>query len=492
MNAVIQESKIVFRPMPQRTESFLGQKIRTSQAPSRPGRFFSSNPGQGIQLTPSRPEFKAMISGKDYLTPTNHGLNFPIQTPSAQINRPFTANNSNRQRMFSTKTYGKPRLIINTEDDKPGSFGLMVKKLYTPLNQKISMLSARSIAEPLVSERSPNRIQSYLLGKEIGKGAYAVVKYAIHRSSNRKVAIKIYEKAKFQDSSRLRNAQREIQILKKLNHSNVLKMYEAIDTEDHLYLVLELITGLSLNDYVKKFPERRLAESDACKIFYQILQALEYCHNNDVTHRDIKFDNVLLDYSNNVKLIDFGFSTRMAKDMKTKIFCGTPSYMAPEIIKKEEYFGPPVDIWACGVVLFGMLCGYFPFKSYSDKECYKKILEGVVKIPSFVSSDARELIEKILVLDPQKRLTAKEILANPWFKKLGNTSFFMESGNYPSSETEIGGDSVFSQLKKKGINDEFVKKQVQDVKSHLSLICQKAKVTRSSCPAIKRNPSNVR
>lgn len=447
MNAVIQESKIIFKPMPQKTESFLGHRIRTSQAPTRQNRFFSSNPGQGIQLTPSRPEFKAMLSGKEHITPTNLGSNFPIQPSSAQINRPFTANNSNKQRVFSTKTYGKPRLIINTEDDKPGSFGLMVKKLYTPLNQKTSLLSARSIAEPLFTERSSNKIQNYFLGKEIGKGAYAVVKYAIHRASNRKVAIKIYDKAKFQDSSRLRNAQREIQILKKLNHSNVLKMYEAIETEEHLYLVLELISGFSLNDYVKKFPERRLAESDACKIFYQIIQALEYCHNNEVTHRDIKFDNVLLDHSNNIKLIDFGFSTCMDKSLKTKIFCGTPSYMAPEIIKKEEYFGPPVDIWACGVVLFGMLCGYFPFKSYSDKECYKKILEGVVKIPIFVSPEPRELIEKILVLNPEKRPTAKEILANNWFKKLGTTNFLMESCNCPSYETEIGsGDSVFTQL----------------------------------------------
>jgi MAP/microtubule affinity-regulating kinase len=289
-----------------------------------------------------------------------------------------------------------------------------------------------------------------MLGKEIGKGAYAVVRYAIHKASNRKVAIKIYDKTKFQDSSRLRNAHREIQILNKLNHSNILKMYEAIETDEFLYLILELINGLSLNDYVKKHSERRLPESDACRIFYQIILALEYCHANDVSHRDIKFDNVLLDHCNNVKIIDFGFSTWMPKDQRTKTFCGTPSYMAPEIILKSEYLGPPVDIWACGVVLFGMLCGYFPFKSHSDKECYKKILSGLVYIPSFVSSEPKELIEKILVHDPEQRLTAKEILTNPWFKKLGNLNLNSEVSHYTTNpETEFTqGDSAISHLVK--------------------------------------------
>ena len=141
--------------------------------------------------------------------------------------------------------------------------------------------------------------------------------------------------------------------MQQLNHSNILKLYEFIETEEFLYLILEYISGCSLQEYIKKKPERRLDEADACRIFFQIVQALEYCHSKNVAHRDIKLENILLDSVNNIKLIDFGFSTNYPTGQKTKTFCGTPSYMAPEIVSRIEYSGPPVDIWACGVLLFG-------------------------------------------------------------------------------------------------------------------------------------------
>lgn len=436
---------------PIKPETFLDIRPRISQNSSRPVRVFSYNPGRKIKLHSSKPINSEAVSARDHSQPALMNRNFPAQPQTARSSRPFTAHNSNNQRVSSTRSKDRKRFKINLpEEQKQALFGPMVKKLYTPLNLRGSVLTTRLFAEPLATERPITGIQNYMLGKEIGKGAYAVVRYAIHKASNRKVAIKIYDKTKFQDSSRLRNAHREIQILNKLNHSNILKMYEAIETDEFLYLILELINGLSLNDYVKKHPERKLSESDACRIFYQIILALEYCHANDVSHRDIKFDNVLLDHCNNVKIIDFGFSTCMPKDQRTKTFCGTPSYMAPEIILKSEYLGPPVDIWACGVVLFGMLCGYFPFKSHSDKECYKKILSGLVYIPSFVSSEPKELIEKILVANPDQRLTAKEILSNPWFKKLGNLSLNSEVSHYTTNaETEFTqGDSAISYLVK--------------------------------------------
>lgn len=450
MNIFFQENQKMLKPLSRRTESFLDHRTRSSQGSSRPGRISTSNPGKRVHLNSSRPSHLITPSNKDSFTPMTIGTNFPIQPSTVRNSRPLTAHIPNKQRVSSTKSKDKNRIIFNmAEEQKQIIFGPMVKKLYTPLNFRASVLSTRIIEKPITSERSPSNISNYLIGKEIGKGAYAIVRYAIHKATNRKVAIKIYDKSKFQDSNRLRNVHREIEILKKLNHSNVLKMYEAIETEMHLYLVLELVNGMSLNEYVKKHVERRLSENDACRIFYQIMLALEYCHGNDVAHRDIKFDNVLLDHSNNVKLIDFGFSTCMPKNQKTKTFCGTPSYMAPEIIKKNEYHGPPVDIWACGVVLYGMLCGYFPFKSHSDKECYKKILTGIVYIPSFVSFEPKELIEKILVLDPEKRPTAKEILSNPWLKRLRTMNFLADSSISSNTDIELNhSDSIFNQLVK--------------------------------------------
>jgi tRNA A-37 threonylcarbamoyl transferase component Bud32 len=436
MNALVHDSQIVIKSSARRTESFFDTKPRLTQNPGRV-RVFSYNISKRVQSN--------HLKGTD--------LNLTKETPSnikkSSLNvtykdsRPLTANNSNKQRLTTAKSNQKYKLTLNLpEEQKQKFFGPMVKKLYTPLNFKGSLLSSKFIAEPL-SERQNGVINNYLIGKDIGKGAYAIVKYAIHKPTNRKVAIKIYDKTKFVDPNRLKNAKREIQILQKLNHSNVLKLYEAIETEEFMYLVLEFINGCSLQDYVKKKVDRRLDEQEACRLFMQLIQALDYCHSNDVAHRDIKFENILLDHLNNLKLIDFGFSTNFPADQKIKIFCGTPSYMAPEIVNRQEYSGPPVDIWASGVVLFGLLCGYFPFKSQTDKECYKKIQSGIVLVPNFVSDHARSLIESILEIDPLKRLNAKQILASPWFKILSNT----EANQSLTIEFNTSADEViFSQL----------------------------------------------
>lgn len=131
-------------------------------------------------------------------------------------------------------------------------------------------------------------------------------------------------------------------------------------------------------------------------------------------------ENILLDENNNVKIIDFGFSTCIPNDKRMKIFCGTPSYMAPEIVMKKEYCGPPVDIWASGVLLFAMLCGCFPFKGSNDRELYKKIMKGIFTIPEHVPSGARNLINRILNVDACKRPTAQQIMQDPWIMSNNN------------------------------------------------------------------------
>ena len=187
-------------------------------------------------------------------------------------------------------------------------------------------------------------IENYLIGNQIGQGAYAVVRSAIFKSTNKKIALKTYEKAKLLDPHRKRCVKREIEILEILNNPNIVKLYEIIDTSKHVHLAMEYIGGTSLHGYLKRRSNRKLEESEAQRIFKQVLYGIEYCHKKNVTHRDIKLENILLDDLNNVKIIDFGFATCFSHDKKVKLFCGTPSYMAPEIVSRVEYSGPPADI----------------------------------------------------------------------------------------------------------------------------------------------------
>ena len=170
-------------------------------------------------------------------------------------------------------------------------------------------------------------------------------------------------------------------------------------------------------------PYKRFStEIECAKIFVQIMSAIEYIHSQDIAHRDIKLENILIDQrTGTVKLIDFGFSC-FSKE-RLKIFCGTPSYMSPEIVSKKEYFGGPADVWACGVLLFTLLCGTFPFKSVTtEKELFRKINRGIFNIsvgPQHMSAEAKDLIKEMLTVDPTERPTATMVLNHPWFKITG-------------------------------------------------------------------------
>lgn len=150
--------------------------------------------------------------------------------------------------------------------------------------------------------------------------------------------------------------------MKRINHPNIVKLYDVVETDSQVVLVMEYINGGSTHGYLKSKPNRRMEEPTAKRIFAQLFSALEYLHSKCIAHRDIKLENVMLDGDRNVKLIDFGFSTQIPNTQKVKLFCGTPSYMAPEIVLKSDYCGPPADVYASGVLLFTFFCGCFPFK----------------------------------------------------------------------------------------------------------------------------------
>jgi len=181
------------------------------------------------------------------------------------------------------------------------------------------------------------RMDDYTVGKEIGKGAYAIVKSAIHKLSNKKTAIKIYEKYKLLDPQRKSNFKKEIDILKKIDHTNIIKLYEVIDTSKQLLIIMELATGISLLNYLKAKPNRRMDEIETKEIFYQIIKGIAYLHSKNIVHRDVKLENIIID-NTYVKIIDFGFATFHQTNKLLNFFCGTPSYMPPEIIQKKGIF----------------------------------------------------------------------------------------------------------------------------------------------------------
>ena len=298
--------------------------------------------------------------------------------------------------------------------------------------------------------KAPNNemVENYLLGNEIGKGAYAVVRAGRNLQDNSKVAVKIYDKGKLMTPSRKRNADREVKILEKLNHANVIRLIKTVETNRNLNLVMEYVSGCSLMAHLKKRPKKRLEEFEAKRIFKQVLAGLDYCHSLNITHRDVKLENILIDSSNVIKIIDFGFSTCFSNDKKISLFCGTPSYMSPEIVSKKESFGPPSDIWAAGVVLYVLLTGNFPFKAPHSKELYLKIQRGAFLLPNNLSPEAHSLLSAMLSLDPQKRPSARLASEFTWFKEkpLAKTQSIIEKP-YDVPQIRVSLNNTFDQGK---------------------------------------------
>jgi len=310
---------------------------------------------------------------------------------------------------------GKPKTVLTRPQRTSSRQSLMRSNLDTNIVKEKKSVVNDFIASEASKEQNKGNIEDYAIGNQLGHGAYAVVKSGVHKESNRPVAIKVYEKYKLISSQRKNCVNREIRILKKLDHQNIVKLYEIIDTSRQLYLIMELVRGRSLLSYVRAKSGKKLEEPDAIRIFKQVLAGIRFCHKNNIVHRDIKMENVLLDDRFNIKIIDFGFSTWSPPGQKLKIFCGTPSYMSPEIVNKKEYYGPPSDMWSLGVLLYAILCGAFPFRGATELELYRNISKGLFNIPSYVSMPARNLISKLLSLDPQKRPTADEVAKDPIF-----------------------------------------------------------------------------
>uniref|UniRef100_A0A3B5QAP0 MAP/microtubule affinity-regulating kinase 3 n=1 Tax=Xiphophorus maculatus TaxID=8083 RepID=A0A3B5QAP0_XIPMA len=275
---------------------------------------------------------------------------------------------------------------------------------------RYSMSRCPNSGSTATSDEQPH-IGNYRLLKTIGKGNFAKVKLARHVLTSKEVAVKIIDKTQLNSSS-LQKLFREVRIMKMLNHPNIVKLFEVIETEKTLYLVMEYASGGEVFDYL--VAHGRMKEKEARAKFRQIVSAVQYCHQKCIVHRDLKAENLLLDADMNIKIADFGFSNEFTLGNKLDTFCGSPPYAAPELFQGKKYDGPEVDVWSLGVILYTLVSGSLPFDGQNLKELRERVLRGKYRIPFYMSTDCENLLKKFLILNPSKRGSLEQIMRDRW------------------------------------------------------------------------------
>jgi len=261
-------------------------------------------------------------------------------------------------------------------------------------------------------------IGRYALGKTLGTGNFSKVKAGADTVTGEMSAIKIIDKQQLVEQGLKEMVKREIAFMKMLKHPNIVKLKEVTETANHIYLVLELATGGELFD--KILEAKRFDEATARKYFHQLVAGLSCCHAQGIAHRDLKPENMLLDATDVLKISDFGLSNLQrggvnGQGQLLQTVCGTPNYVAPEVLKEGGYNGLIADVWSCGVVLFGMMAGYLPFEDKNMPALFMKIERGDYRMARDFSEPAKDLIRKMLTVDPTKRITLESIMSHPWF-----------------------------------------------------------------------------
>ena len=261
----------------------------------------------------------------------------------------------------------------------------------------------------------------FILGEEIGKGTFGVVRVATHIITGEKVAVKILYKNRIKEENDKKRLEKEIKILKILRHNNIVQLYNVFQTEHNIFLVMEYIQGKELFEIIVK--KRRLTEIESLFYFQQLISGIEYISKLGIAHRDLKPENLLISPKKLLKIADFGLSNYSKNNEYLSTPCGSPSYAAPEMLSGQKYSGVKADLWSSGVILYTMICGRLPFEDKNNKKLYEKIKSGKFNIPSYVSDGARDFLEKILTVDPNKRINIPDIKKHPWFNMLEKNKF---------------------------------------------------------------------
>lgn len=283
-------------------------------------------------------------------------------------------------------------------------------------------------------------LQKYELGRLLGQGTFAKVYYARNANTSQSVAIKMIDKEKVLKVGLMDQIKREISVMQLVRHPNIVQLYEVMATKTKIYFVMEYVKGGELFNQIAK---GRLEEDIARKHFQQLIRAVKFCHNRGVYHRDLKPENLLLDENGNLKVSDFGLSAlseSIRQDGLLHTTCGTPAYVAPDVISRKGYDGAKSDIWSCGVILYVLLAGYLPFHDSNLMEMYRKIEKAEFRYPNWFPSEAKKLLSKILDPNPCTRISIAKIMAHPWVKKGFNESkemiFADLSSNSSNSQAE--------------------------------------------------------
>lgn len=266
-------------------------------------------------------------------------------------------------------------------------------------------------------EHSLNLFKKYELGKLLGCGAFAKVYHGRVLRTGQSVAIKSINKQRIQRGNLAAHIKREISIMRRMRHPHIVGLHEVLATKTKIYFVMEFAKG---GELFAKIAKGRFSEDLSRKYFQQLISAVDYCHSHGVFHRDLKPENLLLDENWDLKVTDFGLSAvtdQIRPDGLLHTLCGTPAYVAPEILAKKGYDGAKVDVWSCGIILYVLNAGYLPFNDSNLMAMYRKIYKGEFRCPKWTSPDLQRFLSRILDPNPSTRITVHEILNDPWFKK---------------------------------------------------------------------------
>ncbi|KAF3773389.1 CBL-interacting serine/threonine-protein kinase 5 [Nymphaea thermarum] len=257
----------------------------------------------------------------------------------------------------------------------------------------------------------------YELGRLLGQGTFAKVYFARNVVTNEAVAIKVLHKDQVKKQGLMEQIKREISVMHLVKHPNVVELKEVMANKAKIFFVMEYVKG---GELFAKIAKGKLKEDEARRYFQQLIAAVDYCHSRGVSHRDLKPENLLLDENGDLKVSDFGLSALPEQHWHDGLLhtqCGTPAYVAPEVLRKKGYDGAKADIWSCGVILYVLLAGFLPFQDENIMHMYRKVFKAEFQVPPWFSPDVRHLLAKILVTDPNKRITISQIMEVPWFKK---------------------------------------------------------------------------
>jgi len=266
------------------------------------------------------------------------------------------------------------------------------------------------------------KVGKYEIGKTLGEGTFGKVKYAINSETDERVAIKVLDKEKIQKQNMGAQIKREISIMKMVRNPHVVLLKEVLASRTKIFIVLELVTGGELFDKIVN--EGRFKEPTARFYFNQLVGGVNYCHSQGVCHRDLKPENLLLDENEDLKISDFGLSalydqsnldeTDQSRAALLHTTCGTPNYVAPEVLADKGYDGRAADVWSIGVILYVLLAGFLPFDEPTMAALFRKIQKADFSYPSWFSEKSRAILDRILVADPEQRATLQDLQNDPW------------------------------------------------------------------------------